>query len=39
MGVANAFPNDLNEFFVDKQSGITKPMRLMMSSTRKPMKA
>ena len=32
MRVTNAFPSDLNEFPVDNQSGINKPIR-------KPMKA
>ena len=32
MRVTNAFPSDLNEFSVDNQSGINKPIR-------KPMKA
>ena len=32
MRVTNAFPSDLNEFPVDNQSGIDKPIR-------KPMKA
>ena len=32
MTVTNAFPSDLNEFPVDNQSGINKPIR-------KPMKA
>ena len=27
MSVTNAFPNDLNEFSVDNQSGINKPIR------------
>ena len=27
MSVTNAFPNDLNEFYVDNQSGINKPIR------------
>ena len=37
MRTSNAFPNDLSEFPVDNQSGINKPLGLIMSSTRKPM--
>ena len=33
MSVTNAFPNDLNEFSVDNQSGINKPIRKPLGFT------
>ena len=34
MRITNAFPNDLNEFPVDNQNGINKPIRRVLKPTR-----
>ena len=39
MRITNLLPNDLNEFVVDNQSGINKPIRLITSSKGKQLKA